>query len=160
MRKTVLTIIISGLLFASIGVYAATTLASSSVSYDNTTSGGSSTNVQGAVDELYSLTDSKYTEGYNAGVDSVSQLVQVTSKTYSFSYSTSTSFSVKSTDISSLRSTYSNVVSVGITSVNYSGSGRGCLASCSISGNTLSCNAKSENQPGTYSVTVSVYGYN
>ena len=37
--------------------YAASTLASSSVYYDNSKSGGSSTNVSGAIDELYNLSD-------------------------------------------------------------------------------------------------------
>ena len=37
-----------------VGVYAASTLSSSSVYYDNSTSGGTSTNVAGALDELYS----------------------------------------------------------------------------------------------------------
>ena len=46
-------IIIGGIVFGTIGVYAATTLLSQSVYYNNTTSGASSTNVQGALDELY-----------------------------------------------------------------------------------------------------------
>lgn len=49
----VISFLLGGLLFGTIGVYAATTLASSSVSYDNATSGSASSNVQGSVDELY-----------------------------------------------------------------------------------------------------------
>lgn len=45
--------ILGGLLFGSIGVCAATVLSSGSVSYSNTTSGLTSTNVQGAIDELF-----------------------------------------------------------------------------------------------------------
>ena len=51
--KTVLAFIIGGIVFGTIGVYAATTLLSQSVYYNNSTSGASSTNVQGALDELY-----------------------------------------------------------------------------------------------------------
>ena len=39
----------------SLGVYAATTLSSSSVYYNNANSGGSSNTVSGALDELYNL---------------------------------------------------------------------------------------------------------
>lgn len=51
--KTVIAFILGGIVFGTIGVYAATTLLSQSVYYDNTTSGASSTNVQDALDELY-----------------------------------------------------------------------------------------------------------
>ena len=47
-----------GTIIASItATYAATTLSSKNVYYDNTTSGGSSTNVSGAIDELYATAD-------------------------------------------------------------------------------------------------------
>ena len=51
--KNILCFVLGGIVFGTIGVYAATTLLSQSVSYNNTTSGASSTNVQGALDELY-----------------------------------------------------------------------------------------------------------
>ena len=51
--KNILCFVLGGIVFGTIGVYAATTLLSQSVYYNNTTSGASSTNVQGALDELY-----------------------------------------------------------------------------------------------------------
>ncbi len=51
--KLVIGFIIGGIVFGTLGVYAATTLLSQSVYYNNSTSGASSTNVQGALDELY-----------------------------------------------------------------------------------------------------------
>lgn len=51
--KTVIAFILGGIVFGTIGVYAATTLLSQSVYYNNTNSGASSTNVQGALDELF-----------------------------------------------------------------------------------------------------------
>ena len=50
---------------SSIGVFAATTLASRSVYYDNSTSGGSSTTVSGAIDELYDMAKTHCPEGYS-----------------------------------------------------------------------------------------------
>jgi len=49
--------VLGAIVFSVIGAYAATTLSSSSVYYDNSTSGGTSTNVAGALDELYNLSD-------------------------------------------------------------------------------------------------------
>ena len=51
--KLVIGLIIGGVVFGTIGVYAATTLLSQSVYYNKSTSGATSTNVQGALDELY-----------------------------------------------------------------------------------------------------------
>lgn len=48
---------IIGFLLSGIGVYATTVLSSREVSYDNSKSGGSSTNVQGAIEELYKKVD-------------------------------------------------------------------------------------------------------
>ena len=48
---------ILGLIVASGGVYAATTIAGSNITYSNSKSGLSSTNVQGAIDELYEKAD-------------------------------------------------------------------------------------------------------
>lgn len=45
--------VLSGLIFGTIGVYAATYFPSDDVTYDNTESGLSSNNVQDAIDELY-----------------------------------------------------------------------------------------------------------
>ena len=49
--------VLGAIVFIVIGAYAASTLSSSSVYYDNSTSGGSSTNVSGALNELYNLSD-------------------------------------------------------------------------------------------------------
>ncbi|MBR2828720.1 MAG: hypothetical protein IKE70_05765, partial [Bacilli bacterium] len=49
--------LLGGLIFGG-GVYAVS-IASSSVSYDNTTSGATATDVKGAIDELYALANSK-----------------------------------------------------------------------------------------------------
>ena len=51
--KLVIGFILGGIVFGTGAVYAATTLLSQSVYYNNSTSGASSTNVQGALDELY-----------------------------------------------------------------------------------------------------------
>ncbi len=53
--KSIIYFVLGGVSFGVLGVYAATTLLSQSVYYDNTTSGASSTNVQGMLDELYSM---------------------------------------------------------------------------------------------------------
>ena len=52
-KRNILGIIIGGLIFGTAGVYAATYFPSGDVTYDNTESGLSSTDVQGAIDELY-----------------------------------------------------------------------------------------------------------
>lgn len=54
LKNRILFFILGGLIFGTIGVSAATYFASSDVTYDNKESGISSTNVQGAIDELYS----------------------------------------------------------------------------------------------------------
>lgn len=51
--KFIIGVIVGGIIFGSIGVYAATYFPSRDVTYDNTQSGLKSTNVQGAIDELY-----------------------------------------------------------------------------------------------------------
>ena len=50
--KTVIAFVL-GILLSGVTVYAATSLLSQSVYYNNTTSGATSTNLQGALDELY-----------------------------------------------------------------------------------------------------------
>ena len=52
-KKNILGIIIGGVIFGSVSVLAATYFPSNQVTYDNGTSGLSSNNVQGAIDELY-----------------------------------------------------------------------------------------------------------
>ncbi len=54
--KLIIGIIVAIIISSMISIKAATTLASSSVYYDTSKSGGSSSNVNGAIDELYSLT--------------------------------------------------------------------------------------------------------
>ncbi len=49
--------VLIGLIISLGGVYAATTIAGSAVTYSNTTTGLSSTTVQGAIDELYTKSD-------------------------------------------------------------------------------------------------------
>ena len=49
--------VLGAIVFAMISAYAATTLSSKNVYYDNSKSGGTSTNVSGALDELYNLLD-------------------------------------------------------------------------------------------------------
>ena len=65
-HKTLIFGIIIGMIIASGGVYAITSIAGSNITYSNTNSGLSSTNVQGAIDELYNKTKSlgiKYAVG-------------------------------------------------------------------------------------------------
>ena len=54
-KAAILATVLGGVVFGTIGVYAATTLLSQSVYYDNSTSGATSTNVQGAIDELSTI---------------------------------------------------------------------------------------------------------
>lgn len=58
-KTNIIAFTIIGLLFTGIGVYAAVTFPSNEVSYDNKTSGLKSTNVKGAIDELYTACTSK-----------------------------------------------------------------------------------------------------
>ena len=55
-KKNIICFLLGGVVFGTIGVYAATTLLSQSVYYNNSTSGATSTNIQGALDELYEKT--------------------------------------------------------------------------------------------------------
>ena len=52
-RKNIISFVIGLILFGSLGVYAIVTFQSKDVSYENKSSGLSSNNVQGAIDELY-----------------------------------------------------------------------------------------------------------
>ena len=62
-KKNILGIIIGGVIFGSVGVLAAAVFPSNSVTYDNKTSGLESTNVQGAIDELYNACKTPATGG-------------------------------------------------------------------------------------------------
>ncbi len=65
-HKTLIFGIIIGMIIASGGVYAITSIAGSNITYSNTNSGLSSTNVQGAIDELYDKANKtgKFVEAY------------------------------------------------------------------------------------------------
>ena len=56
--------VLGAIVFVMIGAYAASTLSSSSVYYDNSKSGGSSTNVAGAVNELYEMAETYCPDNY------------------------------------------------------------------------------------------------
>ena len=56
--------IIGAIVFGTIGVYAAIIIAGSQVSYSNASTGLSSTNVQGAIDELYKMAENHCPKGY------------------------------------------------------------------------------------------------
>ncbi|MCI8347000.1 MAG: hypothetical protein HFJ12_03510 [Bacilli bacterium] len=45
-------VIVIGIIISGVGVYAVTTISSSNVTYDNSRSGLTSTNLNGAIDEL------------------------------------------------------------------------------------------------------------
>lgn len=58
-KNNIFGFILGGLIFGTVGVYAATYCASSDVSYDNSKSGLNSTDVQSAIDEIYEITQEK-----------------------------------------------------------------------------------------------------
>ena len=58
-KKNLISFIIGLIIFGGVGVYAAVTFPSNEVTYDNTDSGLSSTDVQGAIDELYGVCTAK-----------------------------------------------------------------------------------------------------
>ena len=58
--KHIIVLIVAIVISSMISIKAATTLSSTSVYYDTSKSGGSSSNVNGAIDELYSLTTDRY----------------------------------------------------------------------------------------------------
>ena len=66
-KKNIICFLLGGVVFGTIGVYAATTLLSQSVYYDNSTSGATSTNVQGAIDELYTRANTWINPNNNFG---------------------------------------------------------------------------------------------
>ena len=53
---------IGALIFGSVGVFAAATLGSENVNYDNIKNHSSKTTVQDAIDDLYDKTSSMYTK--------------------------------------------------------------------------------------------------
>ena len=62
-KKNIICFILGAIIFSAISVYAATYFPSNQVTYDNRTSGLSSTNVQGAIDELYNTCSSAVSSG-------------------------------------------------------------------------------------------------
>ena len=66
-KKNIICFLLGGVVFGTIGVYAATTLLSQSVYYNNSTSGATSTNVQGAIDELYTRANTWINPNNNFG---------------------------------------------------------------------------------------------
>ena len=62
-KNKVFNLIISFIVLSTIGVCAATSISSSTVSYDTTTSGGTSTNVSGALNELYTKAPTQFKVG-------------------------------------------------------------------------------------------------
>ena len=62
--KNTICFILGGIVFGTLGVYAATTLLSQSVYYNNSTSGRTSTNVKGALDELYTIANTRINPTY------------------------------------------------------------------------------------------------
>lgn len=66
--------VMTALVFSIIGVSAATYFPSNQVTYDNKTSGLSSTNVQGAIDELYNTCFQTFNPG--PGIDVINQLLE------------------------------------------------------------------------------------
>lgn len=65
-KKFIMTFIIGGILFSSIGAYAALIIGANEVAV--TSSKTTKTTVQDSLDELYDLMDTRYTAGYNAGI--------------------------------------------------------------------------------------------
>ena len=71
-NNKIFTFILGGIVFSSISVMAATYFESNAVTYDNTESGLTSTNVQGAIDELYEVCFTPKT-----GSDTITDLVEI-----------------------------------------------------------------------------------
>ena len=62
-KKNIICFILGAIIFSAISVYAATYFPSNQVTYNNSASGLSSTNVQGAIDELYNTCSSAVSSG-------------------------------------------------------------------------------------------------
>lgn len=73
-KKNIYIFLLGTIVFTTIGVFAVITFASSDVSYDNSNSGLTSTNVKDAIDELYKQCKNK-TVYYNYNIYSGSQVV-------------------------------------------------------------------------------------
>lgn len=102
--KMVLGIII-GILISGVGVYATITISSSNVSYNNSQSGLKSTDIKGAIDELYEKTDIRkqgnYVSGYTYSTENSTKCITGEENTCKKStcYKSKTSGSCKSGDI-------------------------------------------------------------
>ncbi|MBR2828656.1 MAG: hypothetical protein IKE70_05445, partial [Bacilli bacterium] len=57
--KILIAFILGGIIIGGLGTAYAVSIASSAVSYDNSSSGATATDVKGAIDELYALANSK-----------------------------------------------------------------------------------------------------
>ena len=62
-KKNIICFILGAIIFSAISVYAVTYFPSNQVTYNNSASGLSSTNVQGAIDELYNTCSSAVSSG-------------------------------------------------------------------------------------------------
>ena len=74
-KNRIFIFILGGLVFGTIGVSAATYFASSDVTYDNGASGLNSTNVQGAIDELYNVCNNTSISGVGGEIIDKSNIV-------------------------------------------------------------------------------------
>ena len=63
LKNKIFIFILGGIFFSTISIYAVTYFPSNNVTYDNKTSGLSSTDVQGAIDELYNTCSSSVISG-------------------------------------------------------------------------------------------------
>ena len=70
-KNRIFIFILGGLIFGTVGVYAATYFPSNNVTYDNSESGLTSTDVQGAIDELYLKAFPKVPEAGGTPIDIV-----------------------------------------------------------------------------------------
>ena len=62
LKNNMVGIILGAIIFGTLGAYAATTLNSSEIYYNNTSSGGLSNTVSGAIDELYKISNERMVE--------------------------------------------------------------------------------------------------
>ena len=102
--KLVLGVII-GIMISGVGAYAATTISSSNISYDNKSSGLTSTNLNGAIDELYEKSDirkqGKFISAYSYSTDYSTKCISGEESTCKKTecYKTKTANSCKAGDI-------------------------------------------------------------
>lgn len=63
LKNNIISFVIGTIIFGVIGIYAVVTFPSNEVFYDNTSSGLSSTNIKGVIDELYGICTTPSTAG-------------------------------------------------------------------------------------------------